>query len=204
MRKIDKQAGFEPPSLTRFKRKNAQSNYSELTSTERQDIRMACTIEQFYLCAYCCKPITGNSTDTMNEHVIARNSAPNKSLDFTNIVASCRTPNQCDAAHGSQPLPLTPFDAECEIALKFKISGRVTGLTDDSRETIRVLNLDNKSLTEQRKIFIDTILFTYGEDAIEDDDLINIMIDELAQPIESKLDAFAPVIINALKGQQNV
>ena len=206
MRRITKQAGFEPPSLTRFKRKNAQSNYSELTSIERQDIRMACTTEQFYLCAYCCKPITGDNTDTMNEHVIARNSAPNKSLDFTNIVASCRTPNQCDVAHGSQTLPLTPFDVECETDLDFKLSGRVAGKTDEAKQAIQILNLgnNNKSLVEQRRAFINTILFTYGEDAIEDNDLINIMIDELAQPKKGRLEAFSPVIVNALRGQQNV
>lgn len=204
MRKIDKPIEFEPSSLSKFKRGNKQSSYRNLTDEVRQDIRKACTKEQFYLCAYCCKRISGDSRDTMNEHVIARNIAPNRDLDYANIVASCTTPNQCDHAHGSQPLPLTPFDAECETALEFKISGRVTGLTDDAKETIRVLNLDNKSLTEQRKIFIDTIIFTYGEDAIEDDELINIMIDELAHPIEGRLEAFAPVIINALKGQQNV
>ncbi|WP_298980238.1 hypothetical protein [uncultured Psychrobacter sp.] len=204
MRKIDKQADFEPASLRQFKRRHNQGNYSDLTSEIRQDIRLACTTEQFYLCAYCCKPISGDSRDTMNEHVEARKIAPNRSLDYTNIVASCTTPNQCDNAHGAQPLPLTPFDAECETDLAFKLSGRVTGLTDDAKETIRVLNLDNKSLIEQRRMLINTMLFTYGEDAIEDDDLINIIIDELAEPKKGKLDAFSPVIVNALKGQQNV
>lgn len=204
MRKIDKQAGFEPASLSQFKRRHKQGNYSDLTPEIRQDIRLACTTEQFYLCAYCCKPISGNSKDSMNEHVIARNTAPHKSLDYTNIVASCTTPNQCDDAHRSQTLPLTPFDAECETDLLFKLSGRVTGLTDNAKQAISILNLDNKSLTEQRKTLINTILFTYGEDAIEDDDLINIMIDELAQPKKGKLDAFAPVIVNALRGQKNV
>ena len=140
----------------------------------------------------------------MKEHIEARKIAPNRSLDYTNIVASCTTPNQCDDAHGAQPLPLTPFDAECETDLVFKLSGRVTGLTDDAKETIRVLNLDNKSLIEQRRMLINTMLFTYGEDAIEDDDLINIIIDELAEPKKGKLDAFSPVIVNALKGQLNV
>lgn len=204
MRKIDKQAGFEPVSLRQFKRRYKQNNYNNLNSKIKQDIRLACTTEQFYLCAYCCKPISGDSRDTMNEHVEARKIAPNRSLDYTNIVASCTTPNQCDDAHGSQPLPLTPFDAECETDLAFKLSGRVTGLTDDAKETIRVLNLDNKSLIEQRRMLINTMLFTYGEDAIEDDDLINIIIDELAEPKKGKLDAFSPVIVNALKGQQNV
>lgn len=200
MRKISKQTGFEPASLSQFKRRNKQGNYSDLTVETRQDIRLACTIEQFYLCAYCCKQISGSSDDTMNEHVIARKTAPHKSLDYTNVVASCTTANQCDNAHGSQTLPLTPFDVECETELDFKLSGRVVGLTDDAQKTIDVLNLDNRSLTEQRKIFIDTILFTYGEDAIEDDYLINIMIDELAQLEEGKLEAFAPVVINVLRG----
>lgn len=204
MRKIDKQAGFEPASLRQFKRRDKQNNYNNLNSKIKQDIRLACTTEQFYLCAYCCKPISGDGRDTMNEHVEARKTAPNRSLDYTNIVASCTTPNQCDDAHGSQPLPLTPFDAECETDLVFKLSGRVTGLTDDAKETIRVLNLDNKSLIEQRRMLINTMLFTYGEDAIEDDELINIIIDELAEPKKGKLDAFSPVIVNALKGQQNV
>ncbi|WP_288996833.1 hypothetical protein [uncultured Psychrobacter sp.] len=204
MRKIDKQAGFEPASLRQFKRRYNQNNYNNLNSKIKQDIRLACTTEQFYLCAYCCKPISGENHDTMNEHVEARRIAPNRGLDYTNIVASCTTPNQCDNAHGSQPLPLTPFDAECETDLVFKLSGRVTGLTDDAKETIRVLNLDNKSLIEQRRMLINTMLFTYGEDAIEDDDLINIIIDELAEPKKGKLDAFSPVIVNALKGQQNV
>ncbi|WP_201567295.1 MULTISPECIES: TIGR02646 family protein [Psychrobacter] len=200
MRKISKQVGFEPASLSQFKRRNKQGNYSDLTVETRQDIRLACTIEQFYLCAYCCKQISGSSDDTMNEHVIARKTAPHKSLDYTNIVASCTTANQCDNAHGSQTLPLTPFDVECETDLDFKLSGRVVGLTDDAQKTIGILNLNNKSLNEQRKIFIDTILFTYGENAIEDDYLINIMIDELAQLEEGKLEAFAPVVINVLRG----
>lgn len=203
MRKISKQVGFEPASLSQFKRRNKQGNYSDLTVETRQDIRLACTIEQFYLCAYCCKQISGSSDDTMNEHVIARKTAPHKSLDYTNIVASCTTANQCDNAHGSQTLPLTPFDVECETDLDFKLSGRVVGLTDDAQKTIAILNLNNKSLNEQRKIFIDTILFTYGEDAIEDDYLINIMIDELAQLEEGKLEAFAPVVINVLQGWLN-
>ena len=200
MRKISKQVGFEPASLSQFKRRNKQGNYSDLTVETRQDIRLACTIEQFYLCAYCCKQISGSSDDTMNEHVIARKTAPHKSLDYTNIVASCTTANQCDNAHGSQTLPLTPFDVECETDLDFKLSGRVVGLTDDAQKTIGILNLNNKSLNEQRKIFIDTILFTYGENAIEDDYLINIMIEEFAQLEEGKLEAFAPVVINVLRG----
>ncbi len=57
------------------------------------------------------------------------------------IVASCNTPNQCGDAHKSQHLPLTPLMTECETELRFKISGRVEGLSDRAADTIRVLNL---------------------------------------------------------------
>lgn len=206
MRKISKKAGFEPVSLSQFKRRHKQGNYSDLTPEIRQDIRLACTKEQFYLCAYCCKPISGNSKDSMNEHVIARKTAPHKSLDYTNIVASCRTANQCDDAHGSQTLLLTPFDAECETDLAFKLSGRVTGLTDDAKQIISILNLDNKSLTEQRSQFVQALLLGGGidlDDVIEDSELIQMVIDDLARPPNGKLEAFAPVVINVLRGWLN-
>lgn len=207
MRKIDKQGVIEPLSLKQFKRHNKQGNYSDLTPEIKQDIRQACTKEQFYLCAYCCKRISGDSCDTMNEHVEARNLAPNKGLDYTNIVASCTTSNQCDKAHGHQPLPLTPFDNECETDLAFKISGRVTGLTGDAQETIRVLNLNNGSLINKRKRLIDDLLFVNGIDVnegLEDDELVAMVIDDLKKLENGKLEAFAPVVMNVLRGWLDV
>lgn len=204
MRKITKQVGFEPQSLTRWKRANPQGNYNDLTKVEREDIRLACATEQFYLCAYCCKRISGNGKDCMNEHVLARRIAPNKSLDYANIVASCKTPKQCDDAHGSQALPLTPFVNECETDIRFKLSGRVEGATADATETIRVLHLgnDNKSLVEQRRQFVQALLLGDGidpDDVIDDSDLIQMVIDDLAQPKNGKLEAFAPIAINVLR-----
>ena len=203
MRKITKKVGFEPHSLTSWKKRisNKGKVYTNLTATEKEDIRSACATEQFYLCAYCCKPISGSIKDCMNEHVVARAIAPNRSLDFTNIVASCITPNQCDDAHGSQPLLLTPFDIECETDLKFKLSGRVEGLTGDAQETIRVLNLDNKSLVAQRRKFINNILFTNGidaDDGLDDDELIKMVISDINHPKNGRLEAFAPIAINVL------
>lgn len=204
MRKITKQIGFEPQSLTRWKRANPQGNYNDLTKVEREDIRLACATEQFYLCAYCCKRISGNGRDCMNEHVLARRIASNKSLDYTNIVASCKTPKQCDDAHGSQALPLTPFVSECETDIRFKLSGRVEGATADATETIRVLHLgnDNKSLVEQRRQFVQALLLGGGidpDDVVDDSDLIQMVIEDLAQPQDGRLEAFAPIAINVLR-----
>ncbi|WP_429212637.1 hypothetical protein, partial [Aeromonas veronii] len=91
MRKIYK--GQEPASLAAFKRQNPHARYHDLSNDEegqaiRQQIREACTTEQFHLCAYCCQAISGTSEDTMNEHVEARDLAPKRTMDFSNLVAS--------------------------------------------------------------------------------------------------------------------
>lgn len=205
MRKIDK--GNEPVVLTSWKRNHPQGRYDDLTDAERQAIRHACLTEQYFLCAYCCKQIGVKDDDCMNEHVEARRLAPNRSLDFSNIVASCKTPKQCDAVHGSTPLPLTPLMLECETELRFKISGRVEGLTDRAKETIRVLNLgdtehSNRSLVETRKQLINTLLMANGVDAdegLEDEALIEMVLADIQQPTNGKLEAYAPVVVNILQ-----
>lgn len=207
MRRITKRKGYEPDSLIAWKRRHPNGGYLDLTETERQDIRSECTQEQFYLCAHCCKPISGDRTDTMNEHIEARRLAPNRGLDFTNIVTSCKTLKQCDDAHGSQPLPLTPLMDECETEFKFSLSGKVKGLTPRAQKTIVVLNLgdsvqNNRSLVEQRKQLVQSLLLSNGidpDDGLEDDDLIKMVIKDLMQPVDGKLEAFSPVAINVLR-----
>lgn len=206
MKKIDK--GPEPASLTVFKQANPQARYQDLSDVERQDIRQSCSREQFYLCAYCCQAISGANQDTMNEHVVARRLAPERSLDFSNIVASCTTPKQCDSSHDSQDLPLTPFMPECEDEFRFKLSGRVEGVTERAREAIRVLNLgdaeeNNKGLIEKRKQLVNTLIWKdYGNPellTLEDDrELLNELINELNRPQDGKLEPFAPVLVNIL------
>ena len=204
MRKIHKQQ--EPVSVTAFKRTKPHARYQNLSEVERRDIRLTCTAEQFYLCAYCCQSISGTNEDTMNEHVEAQKLAPNRTLDFNNIVASCRTSKQCDAAHDSQVLPLTPLMDECETELKFKISGRVEGLTDRAKQAIQVLNLgdderNNRALIEKRKQLSHNLMYTHGinpQQALEDDELLKSVIDDLLTPKDGNLDAFAPVVANIL------
>ncbi len=204
MRKINK--GIEPIKLTDWKTSNPAGTYNDLSHIERQAIRLDCLKEQFYLCAYCCQSI--NEHNCMNEHVEAKDIAPHRSLDFSNIVASCKSNRQCDDAHDSQPLPLTPLIAACETELKFKISGRVEGLTQRAKESIRVLNLgdtfqNNKSLIEKRKQLSHALLFTNGIDptkGIDDDELIEMVINDIKIPQAGKLNGFSPVVVNILEG----
>jgi uncharacterized protein (TIGR02646 family) len=209
MRTISK--GAEPCCLTAWKRKNTHGAYDDLDKTEegkvvRAKIRDYALNEQFYLCAYCCQQIKEINA-CHNEHLEAQKLNPKCTLDFSNIVASCNTPNQCGDAHKSQHLPLTPLMTECETELRFKISGRVEGLSDRAAVTIRVLNLgdhekNNRALIETRKQLSNVLLWENGinpDDGLEDDEILNILIDDLSQPQQDQMEPFTPVVINILR-----
>jgi len=203
--------GTEPPYLTVWKRKNPHKKYEDLDGTEegksiRATIRGDVLKEQFYLCAYCCQRIQDIDA-CHNEHIEAQSQNPTRTLDFSNIVASCNTPNQCGDAHKSKYLPLTPLMTECETELRFKISGRVEGFSDRATVTIQVLNLgdyekNNRALIEKRKQLSNVLLLTNGikpDEGLEDEDLLKMLIGELSQPQLDRMEPFTPVVINILQ-----
>lgn len=191
--------------------KNENQWFQELYSQNEweiiSDLHGHNTKEQYFLCSYCCCRIAGTEQDTVNEHVEARALAPHKSLDYNNIVASCKTKGQCDSSHQSQPLPLTPLMDECETELRFKISGRVEGITQRAIDAIRILNLgdneiNNQSLIEKRKQLSHALMWANGIDpreGLEDDELLQDVIEDLLTPKEGKLQPFSPVVANILK-----
>ena len=206
MRTISK--GTVPPSLAAWKQANSHKRYNQLDKDIRQIIRKHALEEQSYLCAYCCQKI--EDVDAChNEHIEPQNLNPKRTFDFANIVASCNTPNQCGKAYKSQSLPLTPLMTECETELRFKISGRVEGLSDRATTTIQVLNLgdherNNRALIEKRKQLSNALLLTNGVDPnegleLEDEELLKLLIVELAHPQHGLLEPFAPVVINILR-----
>jgi uncharacterized protein (TIGR02646 family) len=214
VRKITK--GNEPASFAEWCRdkppeQNMNDRFKQLHRDERWDIihdlSRSCAAEQYFLCCYCCGDISDGSF-RMNEHVKARKTYPELSLDYGNIAASCKNRNQCDKAHGYKELPLTPFMDECETELKFYISGRVKGLTPRAEETIRVLNLgdneiNNKTLVAKRKQLSLELLYEQGlypDDPIDDEALLNDVISDLLSPVDGKLKPFAPVVANILRG----
>lgn len=204
MRKIDK--GMEPPSLTRFKRSNKTSRYQDLPPNERRLIRASCISEQYGLCAYCCQSITVD--DALNEHVEAQDHAKNRTLDFSNIVASCQRPHQCGTGRKTKPLPLTPLMAECETELKFYLSGLVSG-TKRAMVSIKALNLghtleSNRGLVGARKQMVDMLMFDLSTDAadlqFEDEELLRMFLEDLKTPKATQcLQPFSPVLVNVIQ-----
>lgn len=205
MRKIDK--GMEPPSLTRWKRSNGALRYKDLPRQESRSIRTSCISEQYGLCAYCCQSISVDNAH--NEHLESQDRAPNRTLDFSNIVASCQHPNQCGHGRGTQTLPLTPLMDECENELKFYLTGRVAGKTERATVAIEALNLghtdqSNRGLIGRRKAMIDTLIYDLGvlPEALqcEDEELLRLAVDQLETPdAEQRLQPFSPVLINVIR-----
>ncbi|EKG31476.1 hypothetical protein Pav631_3185 [Pseudomonas avellanae BPIC 631] len=197
--------------LEKWKRANKGKKYTDLVGREdiKDAIRHACVTEQHGLCAYCCCRITTEKDSACNEHVEAQHLAPNRTLDFGNIVASCTKPGRCDDAHGHQPLPLTPLMIECEKELQFELSGLVAGTTPRARECIKVLNLgdtrkSNKGLIEERKKMIDALLLSYGVDpaepVVEEDGILDLLIEDMVRvDIQKELQAFSPVLVNVIR-----
>ena len=202
MRKINK--GIEPNALAIWKRQHPQHKYADLTADIRQAIRKQCIEEQFCLCAYCCASIKNTPASCHNEHLDAQNKAPQKTLDYGNMVASCNTNNQCGKAHKTQPLLLTPLMNACETELKFYLTGRVKGLTPRANDAITVLNLNNPALIETRKQLVEALIYEMREDpkSIEvlDDDLLEVLLEDMYLLGKECLRPFSPVLANILKG----
>ena len=205
MREISK--GEDPALLSVWKRANPHARYPALPNEQRRAIRTSCITEQFGLCAYCCQSIDVDAAH--NEHIEAQDTAPNRTLDCSNIVASCQTLNQCGHGRGTRFLPLTPLMVECESELKFYLSGRVEGLTERAKTAIYALNLgdtpeSNRGLIGKRKALVEAILFSEQLDpaelVAEDDDLLVMLMDDLQTPDEQQcLQAFSPLLVNVIR-----
>ena len=157
MRHITKEN--EPPELVRWKRKNPGKRYKDLSEVERQAIRRECVREQYRLCAFCCTRITASGRDAHNAHVQSQTDSPQRSLDWTNIVASCNNGETCGSSQGHATPPLSPLMPECETELCFHLSGKVTGETPRARESIELFQLDCDQLRNKRKKAISDFLY---------------------------------------------
>lgn len=207
MRKIIK--GEAPQHLTSWTRKNPDRYYKDIADDNplRQIIRQACTKEQLYLCAYCCDTITGENDTCHNEHIQAQKQANTRTLDYTNIVASCNGKNQCGHAHGHTTLELTPLMTECETELGFEVNGLAVGKTPRAQTCITQLNLgdtakSNRKLVEKRKQMIEALLYENGVDPfeqLEDDELLKLVIADLNTPQNGRLAPFSPILASILR-----
>ena len=152
-----------------------KSDWREVFSAQKKLILAAMIADQGGLCAYTMRRIDNNSSHV--EHIKPRSRCRQdlrgSDLDYTNLVACFP---RCDVKgqprYGARLKDnwwendgtafVSPLQPTCEQIFRFKLNGKIeaVGNRTEAITTIEVLGLDHRSLTEERKRFIEE--FIYG------------------------------------------
>jgi uncharacterized protein (TIGR02646 family) len=167
VRFIEKEA--EPALLRRWKWDNSglpqTLSYANIPAGALAELRDALLREQGYLCAYTMIRIPSSNKGHI-EHVWPRSRAPEKELEYTNMVY--RVPGSDAArsefgAHCKDDFEVTrdnfvaPTHRACETRFAYDLSGGVkaSSKTDSAAiQTVAILNLNHKELVAQREAAI--------------------------------------------------
>lgn len=173
MQYIDKSKA--PLKFIRYLRRRGASfkDLSDDHNDVKQALRKALVTEQGYICCYCGKEITLNTS--IIEHIKDRDHYPQLQLEYANMVCSCnggrdkRTRNpqyplSCDASKGNKEIFVSPVEESCHCRFLFHEDGFVSGCNEKAKKTIDVLNLNNVKLKNQRKSAIDAYRYLQDED----------------------------------------
>lgn len=149
------------------------------------EVRESLMAEQFHLCAYtirklplkedCVDRDTGYSCHI--EHWLPQNrKVKGEDIDYTNMLAcfpSSKSKFKCDygahrkdfydpGAQDEKPL-ISPLQARVTKSFKYRLNGTVEGTTVEARTTIDILNLNAKSLVNDRRAVIEGWLEPRGK-----------------------------------------
>ncbi len=142
----------EPEFLIEFKKKYPKKDYdSDEFFQYRSVLNESLRREQRGLCAYCCSRIEQGKSH--NEHLEPRHPGTyisKRTLDYTNIVASCNNQNTCGKRRENAYNPdkfIVPTNPECENIFDYHLDGIIEG----DEYTIDLLNLNDSLLVQARK-----------------------------------------------------
>ncbi|MBQ5564450.1 MAG: hypothetical protein IIT39_13845 [Clostridia bacterium] len=143
--------------------KSRRSDYDELVSSEKDELKQVLLEEQGYKCAYCMSNISmSNSTI---EHYIPRNGTNGDmslSLDYRNLFAVCDTtrgcPEEeqtCDVKKGDKLLHIDPRLQEHIDTIYYDRSGYIrssfsAGAENFDDDLNQILNLNSRQLLNNR------------------------------------------------------
>ncbi len=158
MKRINKQE--EPDFWMEYKRLHPNERYSALKNSEagnevRHNLRRYLILSQYGLCAYCCRKI--GMENSLNEHIRPQSVFPGESMNYDNLVASCKTEglnSTCGVKKEneySEYLFISPLAQDCESQFRFYPNGQIEGLGERGEYTCRILNLNAYELQKARK-----------------------------------------------------
>lgn len=156
-----------PEFLEKFKEKNPTADYdSDSFKPLVKPLRDYLVREQRGLCAYCCSRISSEASH--NEHIEPRHgkndAVSRRSLEYTNIVASCNTADTCGKKKDNEydaGYFISPVQVDCEDRFSYDPDGYMKG----DEYTISLLNLNSYKLRMARRAIYKEI-FNLTEDDI--------------------------------------
>lgn len=185
MRSIAK--GAEPRELIQWRADNRATPQNLVYGGggfPAEAVRTALLAEQFHLCAYTlrrlktaaqCHAATQDTRASCHiEHVLPQSRRrPGEDIDYQNMVA-CYPPSQSSVAceFGAQVKAdfdpstggfVSPLSAGVEAHFDFDARGRASGRTADGGRTIDILNLNHKTLVDDRAAVIKGYLHPKGQ-----------------------------------------
>ena len=182
MRTIEK--GSEPPCLTKY-RKQHDATYKdyrqeidintrdEIENTGPDALRKALVRDQRGLCCYCQARIHPNDKKMKVEHWESQTGAPQRQLDFSNMLGAClggkghpKKHQSCDTHKGDLTLCFSVSDPTRPIEphIKFLGDGRIkSDNTEIDKALNAVLNLNIPRLVSNRKAVLDAFTRRLGK-----------------------------------------
>lgn len=172
------QKGKEPEELKEYKKQQCVC-YKTMSKVKavRNKVRQALIEEQGYICCYCGARIE-KEKNTSIEHFLPKEEFPYLDLHYSNLHAVCgggrkereeekekvlkltkreknkEYPLYCDAFKDDRIISLSPLEENVEEQFWYDEDGKIYGITDEAKEAVKKLHLDNKVLNNKRKSII--------------------------------------------------
>jgi uncharacterized protein (TIGR02646 family) len=173
MHKLDRSLTPYPACLNRYK--HGFHNWSNISSIDKDEIRIALQSMQGRRCAYCECDLSKH--DYHIEHFRQRNRFPQGTFDWNNLFLSCGSSTSCGIHKDKCPpynpnVLIKPDIEDPEVFFLFVQDGSIVvrpNLTDAERhraeETLRIFNLDAQGgpLRQMRRVAISGYLKTLIE-----------------------------------------
>jgi len=162
----------EPKFFTKAKQKVNKPNESSAWFNDnikniKKDLALKILKEQNNLCIYCEKVIKNYPNDCHIDHFKKRDFFPKETLNYENLLVSCNNENRCakykdkNISKDDYKKLINPVIENPENFLEYTFYGELepkSNLSELDRIkaefTIKILNLNDRSLVEERKNFI--------------------------------------------------
>lgn len=175
----------------------------------KKELKRSLLDEQGYICCYCGQQVE-ESSNSVIEHFLNKDDNPNFVSEYKNVFTSCKggqderigkirkekrlIPLFCDAYKKKKYLEISPLDSDCEEKFLYGQNGEIWGKDENSKDTVRKLNLDNSVLKNMRKAAIEP--FVQEIPTVEE---IKMFINAYSNKNNGKFEPFCNAIVGFLK-----